>query len=112
MILEVRTYRTKPGKRAAFLEFFETRAVGAMRAVGMPVFGPLPDLENPDVFVWLRAFSSLEERERVKNAFYEGPVWKGELEAIAMPMLESYDVALTELADGFVNFDGSRALGI
>jgi hypothetical protein len=45
--------------------------------------------------VWLRSFPSLEERDRMKDAFYEGELWKNELEAIAMPMLESYDVRLT-----------------
>jgi hypothetical protein len=38
----------------------------------------------------------------VKSAFYDGPVRKTELEAIAMPMLESYDVALTETTPGFI----------
>jgi hypothetical protein len=41
----------------------------------------------------------------MKDAFYEGELWKNELEAIAMPMLESYDVILCETAPGYV-FDG------
>src|SRR3989475_949501 len=48
--------------------------------------------ENPDVFIWLRGFPSLEERERMKTTFYEGELWLKELEAIAMPMLERYEV--------------------
>jgi hypothetical protein len=95
MIVEVRTYTVKPGMRETFIEFFEQRSIPAMRALGMGVGGPFLDLENPDVFVWLRMFPSLEERDRMKEAFYEGALWKNELEAIAMPMLESYDVALT-----------------
>jgi hypothetical protein len=43
----------------------------------------------------------------MKNAFYEGELWKNELEAIAMPMLESYDVILCETSAGYV-FDGPR----
>ena len=66
----------------------------------MRVFGPLLDLENTNAFVWLRAFRSLEERGRRRAAFYEGL-----LEAIAMPMLESYDVILTAVSPGFVDFD-------
>ena len=38
----------------------------------------------------------------MKNDFYEGELWKKELEAIAMPMLESYDVILCEKAPGYV----------
>ncbi|HXD32685.1 MAG TPA: NIPSNAP family protein [Pyrinomonadaceae bacterium] len=96
MIVEVRSYRIKPGRRAEFIEFFETRSVPALRDHGMKVIGPLLDLENPNKFVFLRSFPSLEERERMKDAFYEGELWKNELEQIAMPMIESYDVILCE----------------
>lgn len=108
MIVEVRSYRIKPGRREEFIRFFETRAVPAQRSHGMKIIGPLLDLENPNKFVWLRSFPSLEERDRMKNDFYEGELWKSELEAIAMPMLESYDVILCETSCGYV-CDGPRA---
>ncbi len=107
MIVEVRSYRIKPGRRAEFVEFFETRSVPALRAHGMKVLGPLVDLENPNKLVWLRSFPSLEDRERMRTAFYEGPTWRNELEAIAMPMLESYDVVLCATSAGAV-FDLPR----
>jgi hypothetical protein len=74
---------------------------------GMKILGPLLDLKNPNKFVWLRSFPSLDERDKMRNAFYEGELWKNELEAIAMPMLESYDVILCETSPGYV-FDGPR----
>src|SRR2546425_1076653 len=111
MIVEVRKYTIKPGLRARFIDFFETRAVPAQRGVGMGILGPLLDLENPDVFIWLRGFPSLEERERMKTTFYEGELWLKELEAIAMPMLERYEVILTETSPGVVNFFGGRGSG-
>lgn len=101
MIVEVRTYRIKPGRRAEFIEFFETRSIPALREYGMKVVGPFLDLENPNRFVWLRCFPSLDERERMRDAFYGGDPWKSELEAIAMPMLESYDCTVCETSDGF-----------
>lgn len=107
MIVEVRSYRIKPGRREEFLEFFETRSIPALRSHGMQVMGPLIDLENPNKFVWLRSFPSLEERDRMRDEFYNGDLWKNELEAIAMPMLESYDVILCETSSGYV-FDGPR----
>ena len=102
MIVEVRSYRIKPGRRAEFIQLFETRAVPALRSHGMKVMGPLLDVENPNKFVWLRSFPSLEERDRMKAEFYEGELWKNELEAIAMPMLDSYDVILCETSPGYV----------
>jgi len=102
MIVEVRSYRIKPGRRAEFIHLFETRAILALRAQGMKVVGPFLDVENPNKFVWLRSFPSLEERERMRNAFYEGDLWKNELEALAMPLLDSYDVILCETSPGCV----------
>jgi hypothetical protein len=105
MIVEVRTYRIKPGRRDEFIRFFEERSVPALHSHGMKVLGPLIDLESPDTFVFLRGFPSLEARDAMKNAFYEGPLWKNELESIAMPMIESYQVTLTETTPGCVTFD-------
>lgn len=102
MILEVRSYRIKPGRRSEFVELFEKRAVPALRSHGMKVVGPFLDVENPNKFVWLRGFPSLEARDEMKDAFYGGDLWKNELEAIAMPMIDSYDVILCETSPGCV----------
>jgi hypothetical protein len=102
MIVEVRSYRIKPGHREAFIKLFETRAIPAQRKHGIQIVGPFLDVENPNKFVFLRSFPSLEERERMKDAFYGGEIWKNELEALAMPLLESYDVILCETSPGCV----------
>jgi hypothetical protein len=81
-----------------------------MRAAGMQVFGPLLCLDDTDRFVWLRAYGSREKRERISSDFYEGIVWKSELEAIAMPMLERYSAVITEASSGFTNFHGMPIL--
>ncbi|HEU4872999.1 MAG TPA: NIPSNAP family protein [Pyrinomonadaceae bacterium] len=102
MIVEVRSYRIKPGKRDEFINLFETRAVPAQRTYGINVIGPFLDVENPNKFVFLRSFPSLEERERMKEAFYGSELWKNELEELAMPLLDSYDVILCETSPGCV----------
>ena len=104
MIVEVRRYRIKPGRRDEFIRFFETRSIPALRSYGMKVLGPLVDVENPNAFVFLRAFPSLEARDSMKEAFYGSDLWKNEMEAIAMPMIDSYDVVLTEATAGYVDF--------
>ena len=45
-----------------------------------------------------------ESREPMKAKFYEGALWKGELEAILMPLLDKYDVVLVEDPDGQVRW--------
>jgi len=102
MIVEVRSYRIKPGKRAEFINLFEKRAIPALRSYGMKIIGPLLDVENPNKFVFLRSFPSLEARDQMKDDFYGSDLWKNELEHLAMPMLDSYDVILCETSAGYV----------
>lgn len=102
MIVEIRSYRIVPGRRAEFLDYFKAKAIPALRDHGMKVVGPFVDTENPNKFVWLRSFASIEERTRLKEVFYEGDLWKTEMESVVMPMLDSYDCVLCETAPGFV----------
>jgi hypothetical protein len=47
----------------------------------------------------------------MKKEFYEGELWINELEAIAMPMLERYEVILTETADHLRAFPADELTG-
>lgn len=100
VIIEMRTYKTKPGKRAEFLEIFESKSVPAHQAIGMKILGPFPSVEDPDTFFFMRGFPDLESRGPLKDRFYEGALWKQELEQQLMPMLEKYEVVLVEAKDG------------
>jgi len=111
MIVEVRSYRIKPGKRAEFIDLFEKRAIPALRSYGMKIIGPLLDVENPNKFVFLRSFPSLEARDQMKDDFYGSELWKNELEHLAMPMLDSYDVILCETSAGYV-CDGPMSVDV
>jgi hypothetical protein len=96
MIIEMRTYRIKPGKRAEFLEVFRTKSVPAHREIGMTIAGPFLSVEDADTFFFMRGFPDLESREPMKAKFYEGELWKRELESVLMPMIERYDVVVVE----------------
>ncbi|HEY0876116.1 MAG TPA: NIPSNAP family protein [Vicinamibacterales bacterium] len=96
MIIEMRTYRTKPGKRAEFLETFTSRSIPAHRALGMAISRPLLSVEDPDTFFFMRGFPDLASREPMKARFYESDLWKQELEHVLMPLLDRYDVVVVE----------------
>lgn len=100
MIIEMRTYKIKPGRRTEFLEIFETRSVPAHQAIGMKILGPFLSVDDPDTFFFMRGFPDLESREPLKDKFYEGELWKRELEQKLMPMIEKYDVVLVEAEGG------------
>jgi hypothetical protein len=104
MIIEMRTYKTKPGKRDQFLEIFRSKSVPAHEEIGMKILGPFLSIEDPDTFFFMRGFPDLASREPMKAKFYEGELWKRELEAVLMPMLDKYDVVLVEDAEGQVRW--------
>jgi len=104
MIIEMRTYKLKPGKRSEFLEIFRTRSIPAHDEIGMKILGPFLSIEDPDTFFFMRGFPDLESREPMKAKFYEGELWKRELENILMPMIEKYDVVLVDDPEGKVRW--------
>ena len=96
MVVEMRTYTTRPGEREGFLEIFRTRSVPALRALGMTIAGPFPSIEDPDTFFFMRGFPDAESREPLKARFYESALWTEELEPLLMPMLARYEVVVVE----------------
>jgi hypothetical protein len=104
MVVEMRTYKIKPGKRTEFLQIFRERSIPAHAGIGMKILGPFLSLEDPDTFFFMRGFPDLASREPMKAKFYEGPLWKNELETILMPMIEKYDVVLVDDADNLLKW--------
>ena len=96
MIIEMRTYTTRPGKRSEFLEIFRTRSIPAHDEIGMKILGPFLSVEDADTFFFMRGFPDLPSREPMKAQFYEGSLWKDELENVVMPMLERYEVVVVD----------------
>jgi NIPSNAP len=104
MIIEMRTYKLKPGKRSEFLNIFKTKSMPAHAAIGMKILGPFLSVEDPDTFFFMRGFPDLASREPMKAQFYEGELWKRELEEILMPMLEKYDAVLVDDPEGQIRW--------
>jgi hypothetical protein len=104
MIIEMRTYKTKPGCRSKFLEIFRSKSMPAHAEIDMKILGPFLSVEDPDVFFFMRGFPDLDCREPMKAKFYEGQLWKRELENVLMPMLEKYEAVLVEDPDGLIRW--------
>ena len=100
MIIEMRTYKITAGKRTEFLGVLESKAVPQHQKIGMKILGPFLSIEDPDTFFWMRAFPDLKSREKMRDEFYEGKLWKEELEQKLMPILGKYDVVVVEAKEG------------
>jgi hypothetical protein len=104
MIIEMRTYKTKPGRRADFLEVFRSKSIPAHAEIGMKVLGPFLSVDDSDTFFFMRGFPDVASREPMKARFYEGELWKRGLENILMPMLEKYEVVVVEDSEGLIRW--------
>jgi quinol monooxygenase YgiN len=98
-VVELRRYTLKPGARDTLIEIFEDHLVETQEATGMRLGGLFRDRDDPDRFVWMRAFASLEARRAALTAFYGGPVWKTHGPAANATMVDSDDVLLLRPTD-------------
>ena len=76
MFFELREYRTKPGKRANWVEFMEEEIMPFQSSKGMVIIGSYIGQEEDDLYVWMRRFESEEERTHLYEAIYETDTWK------------------------------------
>jgi ketosteroid isomerase-like protein len=89
-VVEIRSYNLKPGTRDRFDQLFQTEALPLLRRRKVEVVGYGPSLHDRDSYYLMRAFPSLEERERSEDAFYASDAWRqGPREAI-LACIESY----------------------
>lgn len=93
-IVELRQYTLHPGRRDALIALFEREFVETQEAAGIALLGQFRDLDDPDRFVWLRAFADMPARARVLAAFYDGPVWRAHRDAANATMQDTDNVLL------------------
>lgn len=99
-VFELRQYTLKPGTRPGFIERFEREFLEAQKAAGMAVVCTFLDLDDPDRFVWMRAFASYDTRPAALTAFYDGPVWATWAGETNADLIDSDDVLMLRSAPG------------
>ncbi|HEY2793475.1 MAG TPA: NIPSNAP family protein [Micromonosporaceae bacterium] len=102
MILEIRTYRLKPGTRDDFVRIMLTESVPLLKPFGITVVDAGPSLVDEDGFeeaFLMRLFDDLEDRDRKETEFYGSDVWRdGPREAI-ISRIETYHTIAIEVSD-------------
>lgn len=93
-LVELRRYRTRPGRRDELIELFERAFVETQEQAGMRIIGTFREPDRPDAFTWLRGFPDMPARARALNDFYFGPVWQANREAANACIDDSDDVLL------------------
>lgn len=98
MILEIRTYRLKPGTRAEFVRVMRDEARPLLEKYGLNVVdcGPsLADEDGHEEAYLIRAFPSLEVREQQEAEFYSSEEWlRGPREEIVSRIVSYHTIVL------------------
>jgi hypothetical protein len=93
-VIEFRRYTTVEGGQAAFTRYFETLFPEAFQQLGALALGQFTERAGPNSFLWMRGFTSWEQRAVVNAAFYYGPVWKEHKATLNGLMTDSDNVLL------------------
>ncbi len=95
--LEIRSYNLKPGSRDEFHRLVVELSLPMLKRWNMDAVAWGPSLHDSDSYYLMRAFPSLEERERSEDAFYGSPEWReGPREAV-LALIESYTTVVIEV---------------
>ena len=110
-IVELRQYTLRGGRRDELIALFEREFIESQDAVGAHILGLFRDLDDPDRFVWLRGFPSMDARAEALKAFYSGPVWKAHRNAANATILDSDNVLLLRPAQPAGGFSAAAPRG-
>ncbi|HWE46758.1 MAG TPA: hypothetical protein VG407_12095 [Caulobacteraceae bacterium] len=96
-ILELRQYTLHGGKRDVLVGLFESYFIEPQDALEGHILGMFRDLDDPDRFVWLRAFKDMDARGRMEPQFYRhDPAWLAHKADANATMLDSDNVLLLQ----------------
>ena len=93
-IIELRVYTLKPGTRAAFGQRFDEQIRQMLQRHGIAVVHAGPSRHDENSFCLVRAFSSLEARERQLAGFYGSEEWLTRHDEAVMAMIDSYSTCV------------------
>jgi hypothetical protein len=97
MLFELRRYEIRAGRRAEWVEFFESVIAPFQVAKGVVIAGMFTSETEADVFMWLRRFDDEAARVRLYAAIYEDPVWLSEVKPRIDELLNRETVQITRL---------------
>ena len=89
-LVEIRSYKLKPGASAEFHQAFEQRAAPLLREWGTDVVAFGPSAHEADAYFLIRAYDDLNDLRIRQDKFYGSEAWRrGPREAI-VSRIENY----------------------
>ena len=94
-VVEIRTYELRAGTGAEFHRLVVEESLPMLQRWNVEVVAFGPSLDDEDSYYLIRAYSSLEERQRSQDAFYGSDEWRdGPREAIVSRIESHHSVVL------------------
>jgi hypothetical protein len=82
-LIEIRSYKLKPGAAAEFDRLIRGMALPMLRAAGMEVVACGASTHEADTYFLVRAYADLADLNRQQDAFYGSAAWRqGPREAV------------------------------
>ncbi len=107
-ILELRQYTLHRDCRERFTALFEREFLESQEKLGAHVVGQFHDLDDPDRFVWVRGFESMESRLAALTGFYGGDLWKAKRTEANASIADSDNVLLLKPLQAGGGFEASE----
>ncbi len=97
MFFELRQYKTKPGKRAAWVKTMEEKIIPFHASNGVVVVGSFTGQDDKDTYIWLRRFEDTAQKEAFARTIAESDYWKNEVVPDIQEMLDREAMVVTAL---------------
>ena len=97
MFLELRQYRTHPGKRSSRVKFMEEVIIPFQVSKGMVIVGSFTGEQEENLYVWIRRFENEQERERLYEAVYQSDHWVNNIAPKIPEMLDRDRIQVTRI---------------
>jgi hypothetical protein len=96
-ILEIRSYKLKPGAGAEFHRLVQEHSIPMLRRWGVDVVAYGPSAHDADSYYLMRSYASLADRQQSQDAFYGSDEWRlGPREAI-LALIDSHTSVVIEV---------------
>lgn len=102
MIVEVRTYRLRPGTEEEFVRLMRDEAVPLLKRFGIEVVtcgASLADEDGRRDAYLIRSFDSLEQRDEQEERFYGSREWRDGPRETIVSRIESYHTVVLDAPD-------------
>jgi hypothetical protein len=106
-VVEFRSYTLKKGTRAAFHRRFVEQSLPLLQHWKIDAVGYGPSPHDADAYYLIRAYPSLEERQRSEDAFYGSDDWRNGPRDAVLADIESYTTFVMPVDDA--TLEGLRA---